>query len=207
MISGLRARRGVGPGVERAEDREHGDRFKVVGAVRHFVAYAGPDSQRFHFDARVTDDDLRLTYLPAWRALAASGALGGVMSAISGLNGVPSVAHRTLLTDVLRGEWGFDGFVISDCDTLPAVETQMHFTAGLQQSVAAAVAAGNDLNCGPEFADLVNATRSGFIAAAALDVPLARLLRRRVQVRLICVSARCEWRRWAAGLQYAGGRP
>ena len=66
----------------------------MLGNVRHFVAYAGPDSQRFHFNAQVSDDDLRLTYLPAWKRLSDAGALGGVMSAISGLNGIPSVVHK-----------------------------------------------------------------------------------------------------------------
>ena len=162
--------------------REHGDRIKVLGGLRHFVAYAGPDSQRFHFNAVVSDDDLRMTYLPAWKALVDADALGGVMSAISGLNGVPSVVDKTLLTGKLRGEWGFDGFVLSDCDTVGAVEENFHWTAGLQQSVAASVKAGNDLNCGPQFADLVNATLSGFIDERDLDVSVTRLLRRRIQV-------------------------
>ena len=90
---------------------------------------------------------------------------------------MPSVADATLLTGVLRNEWGFDGFVMSDCDTVPSVELDFHWCAGLQQSVAASVKAGNDLNCGPQFADLPNATRSGFVDEAALDVALSRLLR------------------------------
>ena len=59
--------------------------------------------------------DLEHTYLSVWRRMAAAGALGGVMSAISGLNGVPGAAHTSLLTK-LRKEFGFGGFVISDCD-------------------------------------------------------------------------------------------
>ena len=69
----------------------------------------------------VNDVDLEFTFLPAWKRLADAGALGGVMSAISALNGVPSAAHKQLLTDVLREEWGWDGHVISDCDTITAV--------------------------------------------------------------------------------------
>ena len=79
-------------------------------------------------------------------------------------------------------EWGFKGFVLSDCDTLPAVEQNFHFTAGLQQSVSVSVKAGNDLNCGPQYADLVNASISGFIETSDLDVAVSRLLRRRIQV-------------------------
>lgn len=152
--------------------------------------------------SQVSDDDLELTYLPAWKALVEADAVGGIMSAISGLDGTPSVENKRMLTDVLRGgaistvqlqpllsplsaEWGFEGFVISDCDTLPAVELQFRYTAGLQQSVARSVRAGNDLNCGPQFADLLNATISGFIDDNMLDVSVRRLLKRRIQVAVL----------------------
>lgn len=96
-----------------ASMRAFGGAIKVLPIVRHFVAYAGPDGGRFSFDAIVSEDDLRLTFLPAWRRLAAEGALGGVMSAISALNSIPSAAHKSLLVDWLKGEAAFDGFVIS----------------------------------------------------------------------------------------------
>lgn len=99
----------VGYASLNATAREHADYIKIMVTIRHFVAYAGPDSQRFHFDAKVSDDDLRYTYLPAWKKLIDSDTASGVMSAISGLNGIPSAAHKELLTDMLRGEWGFDG--------------------------------------------------------------------------------------------------
>jgi beta-glucosidase len=105
----------VGYAALNATAREHADYLKIMVVVRHFVAYAGPDSQRFHFNAKVGDDDLRYTYLPAWKKLVETDTVSGVMSAISGLNGVPSAAHKELLTDTLRGEWGFEGYVISDC--------------------------------------------------------------------------------------------
>eukprot|EP01079_Euglenida_sp_SAG-EU17-18_P004051 gene4051-4396_t len=156
-------------------------RFKVVGSVRHFVAYAGPDSSRFHFDAQVSDEDLELTYLPAWRRLADSGALGGVMSAISALNGVPSAAHKPMLTGKLRDAWGWDGFVTSDCDTIEPMVGSFHYAASVPQAAAAAVLAGGDLNCGPEYATLLNATAAGFIREPDLDTALRRLLKRRFQ--------------------------
>ena len=162
--------------------REHGDRIKILTNLRHFVAYAGPDSQRFHFNAVVSDDDLRYTYLPAWKKLVESDTVSGVMSAISGLNGIPSAAHKELLTDTLRGEWGYQGYVVSDCDTISAIATQFHFTATVEQATAMAVKAGGDLNCGPEYSQLINATAHGFITEAELDVSVRRLLRRRIQV-------------------------
>jgi beta-glucosidase-like glycosyl hydrolase len=71
------------------------------------------------------------------------------MSAISGLNGIPSAAHKELLTDMLRGEWGFEGYVLSDCDTISAISTSFHYTATVEQATAIAVKSGGDLNCGP----------------------------------------------------------
>ena len=157
--------------------------IKVLPVVRHFVAYAGPDSGRFSFDAIVSEDDLRLTFLPAWRRLAAEGALGGVMSAISALNSIPSAAHKSMLTDWLRGEAGFDGFVMSDCDTIPSISEHFAFTASIEQATAAALQAGGDLNCGPEYALILNATLDGFISEPRdVDPAVLRLLLRRVQV-------------------------
>mmetsp|Transcript_23235 Transcript_23235/g.69683 ORF Transcript_23235/g.69683 Transcript_23235/m.69683 type:complete len:734 (-) Transcript_23235:164-2365(-) len=172
----------AGFATRNATARQYGDYFKVVGTVRHFVAYAGPDNGRFTFDATVSDDDLQLTYLPAWRALVDAGALGGVMSAISALNGVPSAAHKAMLTDVLRGEWGFDGFVVSDCDTISAISKDFHYTSTVTEAAAAALKAGGDINCGPEYALLLNATAAGLVVEADIDVAVARALRRRVQV-------------------------
>eukprot|EP00658_Telonema_sp_P-2_P027861 TRINITY_DN21452_c0_g1_i6.p1 TRINITY_DN21452_c0_g1~~TRINITY_DN21452_c0_g1_i6.p1 ORF type:complete len:658 (+),score=101.37 TRINITY_DN21452_c0_g1_i6:164-2137(+) len=162
--------------------REYGWRLKTLPVLRHFVAYAGPDSERFSFSATVSDDDLSLTYLHAWKAVADAGALGGVMSAISGLNGVPSAADRRMLTDVLRGEWEWDGFVTSDCDTISAIGDDFHWTSNLPESCAEAVRAGGDLNCGPEYKHLINASKYGLIGQAEIDLAVTRLLGRRIQV-------------------------
>ena len=104
------------------------------------------------------------------------------MSAISAMNGVPSAASKTMLTDVLRGEWGFDGFVTSDCDTISAISQNFHYTATVVQATAAALKAGGDINCGPEYALLLNATADGFVTEDEIDVSVRRALRRRVQV-------------------------
>ena len=167
-----------------ASVREFGEYVKVLPSVRHFVAYAGPDSSRFSFNAIVSEDDLRLTYLPAWRALVEADALGGVMSAISALNSIPSAAHASLLTGVLRGEWGFPGFVLSDCDTISAVADSFHYVSSVEQAAVAALRAGGDLNCGPEYALLYNATALHGLLSEARDIDPAvlRLLTARVQV-------------------------
>lgn len=84
--------------------------------------------------------------------------------------------------DTLRGEWGFEGYVVSDCDTIGAIATSFHYTASVEQATAMAVKAGGDLNCGPEYSQLINATAHGFITEAELDVSVRRLMRRRIQI-------------------------
>ena len=160
----------------------------VTPVIRHFVAYAGPDAGRFSFDATVAEDDLQLTYLPAWRRLIAAGALGGVMSAISSLNSIPSAAHTSLLTGVLRGQWNASAFVISDCSTIAAVAQSFHYTASVEQAAVAALRAGGDLDCGPDYALLANATADGWLREEELTPALLRLMEARVRAGALNVN-------------------
>lgn len=164
-----------------ATTREFGEYIKVLPTMRHMVAYAGPDNGRFTFNAVVNEDDLRLTYLQAWAALVRAGAIGGVMSAISSLNSIPSAAHKSILVDYLKGELGFGGFVISDCDTISQISTDFQYTASVEQAVAAALQGGGDINCGPEYALLNNATEDGLVSEAKdVDPAVLRALTMRV---------------------------
>ncbi|KAL1503356.1 hypothetical protein AB1Y20_011408 [Prymnesium parvum] len=154
--------------------------LKVLPTLRHFAAYAGPESLRFGFDARVSEHDLRFTYLPVWEGLVRRHAVGGVMSAISGLNGAPGAADKAMLTGVLRGEWGFKGHVISDCDTIASIARDYRYTSTIDEAAAAAVDAGGDINCGPEYARLRRAVASGLLATATIDRAVSRALRSRL---------------------------
>ena len=157
--------------------------LKTLPVIRHLGAYAGPESTRFSFDALVTEPDMALTYLPAWRKMVAAGALAGAMSAISALNGVPGIAHASLLTGTLKDQWGFDGYVISDCDTLPALISQWQVAVSPEQAAALALRAGGDINCGPGYASLYNATaRLGLLQKSAVAAAARRALRMRMRV-------------------------
>ena len=167
--------------------------FQVTPIIRHFVAYAGPDSGRFTFDALVSEDDLRLTFLPAWRRLVAAGALGGVMSAISSLNSIPSAAHTSLLSGVLRGEWNASAFVISDCSTIAAIAEAFHYTATVEQAAVSALRAGGDLDCGPDYALLLNASADGWLQEEELTAPLLRLMTARVRSGALNINQTDPW--------------
>ncbi|KOO22760.1 glucan -beta-glucosidase [Chrysochromulina tobinii] len=173
-------------GFASATSREPPSVLKLLPVMRHFAAYAGPERTRFSFNARVNEKDLELTYLPAWRRLVREGALVGVMSAISALNGVPGIAHRTLLTHVLRDTWLYEGFVLSDCDTFPSLLPDTFpswdWAGSAEQAAADALGAGNDINCGPGFGALLNATRLGFVNRSVIALAARRVLRMRMRV-------------------------
>ena len=179
--------------------------LKTLPVIRHLGAYAGPDHGRFLFDALVTEPDLELTYLPAWRTLVENHALAGAMSAISSLNGVPGIAHQSLLRATLKGSWRFDGYVISDCDTFPSLLENWDWAGTKAQAAASALKAGNDINCGPGFASLLNATRRGYTSRKDLEVAARRALTMRMRVGELQPPQTDPWRVNAKPLSEVGG--
>ena len=179
--------------------------LKTLPVIRHLGAYAGPDNGRFKFDALVTEPDMNLTYLPAWRTLVENNALAGAMSAISALNGVPGIAHESLLKGTLKESWKFDGYVISDCDTFPSLLDEWGWAGTRAQAAASALKAGNDINCGPGFASLLNATRLGYTSRADLESAARRALRMRMRVGELQPPQTDPWRARAKPLSEVGG--
>ncbi|CAF0851194.1 unnamed protein product [Adineta steineri] len=153
--------------------------YKVIPVMRHFVDYDGPDDGRFSFNAIISDNDLRTTYLPVWKKLIDEKAIVGVMSSISAVNGIPSAANKYLLNDVLRNEWNFTGYVISDCDPMGDIQKSFHYTATLEQAVAISVSSGNDINCGEEFKFLHKAISYGFVNFDTINLAIRRGLHSR----------------------------
>ena len=169
-------------GFESSTSRTPPAVMKHLPVIRHFAAYAGPERTRFTFNARVNEMDLELTYLAAWRRMVREGALVGVMSAISAVNGMPGIAHASLLDDVLRGRWGFEGFVLSDCDTFPSLREVWDWAGSDEEAAATAIRAGNDINCGSGFSAAFNATRLGLLTKAEVGAAARRALRMRMRV-------------------------
>src|ERR1051325_9482349 len=92
--------------------------WKVVATPTHYADHSGPEPERHAFDARAFERDLRETYLPAFRATVTVAKAASVMCAYNRTNGEPCCASKELLTDILRGEWKFDGYVVSDCGAI-----------------------------------------------------------------------------------------
>src|SRR5499426_2534420 len=92
--------------------------LKVVATPKHYAVHSGPEPERHSFDAKAVERDLRDTYLPAFRATIVDGKDGSVMCAYNRTNGEPCCANTRLLDEILRKEWGFGGYVVSDCGAI-----------------------------------------------------------------------------------------
>ena len=161
------------------EDRDHP---KLAATPKHFAVHSGPEALRHHFDARVSPKDLRETYLPAFRDCVVEGGAMSVMGAYNRTNGEPCCGSAALLTRILRGEWGFDGYVVSDCGAIADFHAHHTVTRTPAQSAAMAVRNGCDLECGSVFPALVEAVSQGLITEADIDTALGRLLAARTRL-------------------------
>jgi beta-glucosidase len=155
---------------------------KLAATPKHFAVHSGPEALRHHFDARVSPKDLRETYLPAFRDCVTEGRAESVMGAYNRTNGEACCASPTLLGRILRGEWGFEGYVVSDCGAILDLHAHHTVTSSPEQSAALAVKNGCDLECGRVYPALVAAVKQGLITEAEIDTALARLLRIRFRL-------------------------
>jgi beta-glucosidase len=156
--------------------------LKLVATPKHFAVHSGPEASRHAFDARVSPKDLRETYLPAFHATITEAKAESIMGAYNRTNGEPCCGSQTLLVELLRGEWKFEGFVVSDCWAIRDFHEHHHVTKTPEESAAMAVKAGCDLNCGCTYEHIPAAVKQGLLSEAELDVCLERLFRARFRL-------------------------
>jgi beta-glucosidase len=156
--------------------------FKVIATPKHYAVHSGPEPERHAFDAIAYERDLRETYLPAFRATILDGKAYSVMCAYNRTNGEPCCANKRLMKDILRGEWGFDGFVVSDCGAIYDIWKFHKFVPTELEASVLGVKAGTDLTCGDEYKTLVEAVKQGSITEAELDTSVKRLLTARFRL-------------------------
>jgi beta-glucosidase len=149
--------------------------LKVVSTPKHYAVHSGPEPERHGFDARVSEYDLVNTYLAAFRAAVVDGKAHSIMCVYNSVNGTPGCASADLLQKRLRDEWGFGGYVVSDCGAVSDIHQGHKFAPTLGGAAVAAVKAGTDLTCGTEYRTLVDEVKAGRITAAEIDRSLARL--------------------------------
>jgi len=156
--------------------------FKVIATPKHYAVHSGPEPERHGFDAKAYERDLRETYLPAFRATIVEGKAYSVMCAYNRTNEEPCCANKKLMTDILRGEWGFNGYVVSDCGAIRDIWEGHKFVKTEAEASALAVRAGTDLTCGKEYVSLPQAVKQGLITEAEIDTSLKRLMTARFRL-------------------------
>jgi beta-glucosidase len=149
--------------------------LKVVATPKHYAVHSGPEPERHAFDAKSDERDMRETYLPAFKATMVEGGAASIMCAYNRTNGEPACANKKL-TDILRGEWGFKSFVVSDCAAIEDIYRHHKFVKTEAEAAAIAVKAGTDLTCGREYRSLVQAVKDALISEAEIDVSVKRLM-------------------------------
>src|SRR5215470_5894240 len=149
--------------------------LKVVSTPKHYAVHSGPEPERHRFDAAAAERELRETYLPAFRATITEAHAASIMCAYNRTNGEPCCANTHLLDDILRGEWGFQGYVVSDCGAIDDIYRRHQFRKTAEEASALAVKRGTDLECGDSYKALVSAAKQGLIAEAEIDRAVKRL--------------------------------
>ena len=156
--------------------------FKVIATPKHYAVHSGPEPERHGFDAKTYERDLRETYLPAFRATIVEAKAYSVMCAYNRTNEEPCCANKKLMTDILRGEWGFDGYVVSDCGAIRDIWEGHKFVKTETEASVLAVRAGTDLTCGGEYSTLVDAVKRGSISESEIDTAVKRLMTARFRL-------------------------
>ena len=156
--------------------------LKTISTPKHFAVHSGPEPDRHVFDAAVDERDLRETYLPAFRAAVFEANAQSVMCAYNRFRGEPCCGSSELLQKILRDEWGFSGYVVSDCWAIMDFYTTHNVDKTAPQAAARALIAGTDLNCGVTYDSLGVAVRQGLVSEQLVDIAVKRLFRARFKL-------------------------
>ncbi len=156
--------------------------LKLVATPKHFAVHSGPEPERHFFDATTTERDLYDTYLPAFEATVVEGKAYSIMAAYNRYMGKPCCASHQLLEDILRKDWGFKGYVVSDCNAIRDIHDYHNYVDSKEEAAAVAVLAGTDLNCGSRYEYLKSAVKEGIISEEEIEVSLKRILKARFKL-------------------------
>ena len=148
----------------------------AAACAKHYAVHSGPESSRHEFDASISDYDLWDTYLPAFRQLVVNAKVAGVMCAYNALKGQPCCGSDLLMTNILRDQWNFKGYVTSDCGAIDDFYLRHKTSPDAESAAADAVLHGTDVECGNvTYKTLVAAVKDGKLTEQQLDISLKRL--------------------------------
>lgn len=167
--------------------------LKTVATAKHYAVHSGPESTRHVFDAVVDERDLRDSYLPQFEMAIREGGAQSVMCAYNSVDGKPACANPRLLRDILRGEWKFPGYVVSDCGAVGDIYQGHKAAATADQGVAMAVEAGTDLDCGLEYTHVVSAVKAGLLPESDVNTAVTRLFTARFRLGMFDPPEMVKW--------------
>lgn len=152
-----------------------GEVMKAAACAKHLAVHSGPEALRHHFNAEATPKDMEETYLPAFEACIVDAKVESVMGAYNRTNGEPCCGSKALLVDTVRGKWGFEGHVVSDCWAIRDFHEGHMVTKTPAQSAALAMEMGCDLNCGNTYLHMLIAYEQGLITEDQITRAAERL--------------------------------
>ena len=158
--------------------------FRAIATPKHYAVHSGPESTRHKVDVEPSNHDLWDTYLPAFRATITEGKADSIMCAYNRVDGAPACGSKMLLQDILRDDWGFKGYVTSDCDAIDdfSQKNGHHYSTNNETGSVAGILAGTDTDCGTAYRALTDAVHHKLITEAELDVSLKRLFTARMRL-------------------------
>lgn len=156
--------------------------FKAIATPKHYAVHSGPEPDRHGFDALATPRDLHETYLAAFEMCVREAGAHSIMCAYNRYEGEPCCSSTLLMADILRREWGFDGYVVSDCGAISDIYAGHKVVGDVAAAAARAVKAGCDLSCGDEYSHLTEAVQRGLISEADITTAAERLFTARFRL-------------------------
>ncbi len=152
-----------------------GETMKAAACAKHYAVHSGPEAIRHEFNAEATKKDMEETYLPAFEALVKEAQVESVMGAYNRTNGEPCCGSKTLIQEILRKAWGFQGHFVSDCWAIADFHMHHMVTSTARESAAMALDAGCDLNCGNTYLHILGAYKEGLVTEDQITESAVRL--------------------------------
>jgi beta-glucosidase len=165
--------------------------YRVISTPKHFAVHSGPEPTRHFADVDVSKHDQEDTYTPAFRAAVTEGHAGSVMCAYNAINGEPACANQFLLQHTLRGAWGFQGYVVSDCGAVRDIFGGHRYRPTQPQASAISLERGMDNECidfltkvndDHDYRPYIEAVQQGYLSERAIDTALIRLFTARMRL-------------------------
>ena len=166
--------------------------LKTVTTAKHYAVHSGPESTRHSFNAKVSEVDLRETYLPAFRTLVVDGGVFSVMGAYNMFRDYPCCANPVLY-GILRNEWGFKGYIVSDCWAISDFYMFTKFAKDSPEAAAQALKAGTDVECGQDFKNLVTAVERGLLTENDINTAVKRAFTARIRLGMFDPDTLVPW--------------